>query len=181
MDPFTQLPPELIQIILIHADFATVQSLISASPQVHAVFQARPAIIHDLILANSITSFPEIQRLCYNMSLTHTSHYTHLASYQQACSEGIPTLNYRAALGIIQLAARIQHLACACLSRMQQTLASTLGEIPIDSLSGPQRAELARKPFSWIEEYRTYWSLFISHTIPLSVKLPKSVVGLHSQ
>jgi hypothetical protein len=43
---------------------------------------------------------------------------------------------------------------------MQQNFASTLSEIPVGTLSGPERAEKARKPFSWIEEYRTYWSLF---------------------
>ncbi|KAJ6090016.1 hypothetical protein N7467_005232 [Penicillium canescens] len=59
MDLFAQLPPELTQEILIHtADFTAVENL--RSSQVHAAFRARPAIIHDLILANSITSFPEI-------------------------------------------------------------------------------------------------------------------------
>lgn len=59
MDPVSRLPPALIQQILIHtADFAAVENL--RSSQVHAAFWARPAIIYDLILANSITSFPEI-------------------------------------------------------------------------------------------------------------------------
>ncbi|KAJ5457869.1 hypothetical protein N7475_009257 [Penicillium sp. IBT 31633x] len=160
MDPFAKLPSELNQQILIHiADFAAVENLISASSQVHAVFRAQPSIIHDLILANPITGFPEIQRLCYNISLIPTSDYADLAHYQQACVD-TPNLNYMGSLGIIRLAAGIQRLACACLSLMQQNFASTLSEIPAGSLSGPLRAEEARKPFSWIEEYRTYWSLF---------------------
>ena len=156
MDPFAQLPSELNQQILIHiADFAAIENLISVSSQVHAVFRAQPAIIHDLILANPITSLPEIQRLCYNISLIHTSHYTDFAH-----SQGMPNLDYKASLDIIHLAAGIQRLACVCLSLMQQNFASILSGIPVGSLSGPKRAEKARKPFSWIEEYRTYWSLF---------------------
>ncbi|KAJ5804627.1 uncharacterized protein N7518_000930 [Penicillium psychrosexuale] len=160
MDPFTQLPAELNQQILTHiADFAAIENLISVSSQVHAVFRAQPSIIHALLLANPITSFPEIQRLCYNISLVHTSHYTDFAHSQQVY-EGTPNLDYRASLGIIHLAAEIQRLACACLSLMQQNFVSTLSEIPVGSLSGPERAEKARKPFSWIEEYRTYCSFF---------------------
>ncbi|KAJ6023533.1 uncharacterized protein N7446_013898 [Penicillium canescens] len=126
MDPFAQLPSELNQQILVHiADFAAVENLIPASSHVHAVFRAQPSIVHDLILANPITSFPEIQRLCYNISLIHTSHYTDFAHSQQVY-EGTPNLDYRASLGIIHLAAGIQRLACACLSLMQQNFASTL-------------------------------------------------------
>lgn len=135
MDPFAQLPSELNQQILIHIDFATAENLISASSHVRAIFRAHPAVINNVILANPITSFPEIRRLCYTIIQTHS---------QQAC-EGTPNLDV--SIGIIHLVAGIQRLACACLSLMQQNFASTLSEIPAGSLSGPERAEKARKPF----------------------------------
>lgn len=75
--------------------------------------------------------------------------FSHMAEYTL-------NLDYRASIGIIHLAAGIQRLACACLPLMQQNFASTLSEIPVGSLSGAERAEKGRNPFSWIEEYRTY-------------------------
>ncbi|KAJ6191601.1 hypothetical protein N7519_001622 [Penicillium mononematosum] len=148
MDPFAQLPSELNQQILIHIDFTTAENLISASSHIRAVFRAHPAVINNLILANPITSFPEIRRLCYAIIHTHS----------RQAREGTPNLDV--SIGIIHLVAGIQRLACACLSLMQQSFDSTLSEISAGSLSGPERAEKARKPFSWTEEYRTYWSLF---------------------
>ncbi|KAL4966587.1 uncharacterized protein BDV14DRAFT_170888 [Aspergillus stella-maris] len=46
MDPFTQLPPDLTAQILIYtASFSAVESAISASLRVHAIFQAQPTIL----------------------------------------------------------------------------------------------------------------------------------------
>ena len=162
MDSFARLPPELItQIIIYIADFSAVESIISASPQVHAVFQAQPSIVRDLIQADPITSFPEIQKLCNNISLIHSSlaQCPDLAHYQQACDR-IPNFGYTEALCMLRLAAQTQRLACTCMALMRNNLVSALSEVPAGSLSGPDRVRKAREPFSWTEEYRVYCSLW---------------------
>lgn len=162
MDSFARLPPELItQIIIYIADFSAVESIISASPQVHAVFQAQPSIVRDLIQADPITSFPEIQKLCNNISLIHSSlaQCPDLAHYQQACDR-IPNFGYTEALCMLRLAAQTQRLACTCLTLIQNNLVSALCEVPAGSLSGPDRVRKVREPFSWTEEYRVYSSLW---------------------
>ncbi|KAJ5465471.1 hypothetical protein N7530_009258 [Penicillium desertorum] len=159
MDPFTQLPLELNQLILIHIDFTAAENLISASSHIRAIFRAYSAAINNLIQANHITSFPEIRSLCYTIIHTHS---------QQAC-EGTPNLDV--SIGIIHLVAGIQRLACACLSLMQQNFASTLSEIPANSLSGPERAEKARRPFHGLKNTARTGPSFISYTIRPFTKL----------
>ncbi|OJI97586.1 hypothetical protein ASPVEDRAFT_301060 [Aspergillus versicolor CBS 583.65] len=162
MDPFTRLPPELItQIILYIADFSAVESFISASPQVQAIFQAQPSIVQDLLQSDPITSFPEIQKLCYNISLIQTSlpQCPNLAHYQQSCDH-IPVFDYTEALCMLRLAARTQRLACTCMTTIQHNLISPLSEVPAGSLCGPDRVRKAREPFSWTEEYRVYCSIW---------------------
>lgn len=162
MDPFARLPPELItQIIIYIADFSAVESFISASPQVHAVFKAQPSIVRDLIQSDPIASLLEIQKLCHNISLVQTSlaQCPSLAHYQQACDR-IPDFGYTEALCMLQLAAQTQRLACACMTLIQNNIVSALREVPAGSLSGPDRVRKTRDPFSWIEEYRVYCSLW---------------------
>ncbi|KAL2871452.1 uncharacterized protein BJX67DRAFT_377222 [Aspergillus lucknowensis] len=162
MDPFEKIPPELIrQIILYTADFATVENVISVSPHIFAVLQAHLTITRDLILDNPITSLPEMQRLCYNIALINSplTHIVDLPDYQQSC-EGTPSFSDEQSLCLIQTAAQIQRLACACLSLIQRNLVSAVEHLPASSINGPERAIKAVEPFSWIEEYRVYWSLW---------------------
>ncbi|BCS21106.1 uncharacterized protein APUU_21538S [Aspergillus puulaauensis] len=146
MDPFAQLPAELIQHSLIYTpDFVAIEGLLSVSARVNAVFKAQPSIIHSIILGNTVTRFPEIQRLIYNLTLINAFYYPDLPQYRLTC-EGTPKLDYKASVEILHVAARVQNLACACLSFMQDTLASTFSAIPAGGLSGPERAGKARKP-----------------------------------
>lgn len=92
MDPFAQLPAELIQQILIYTtDFAAIEGLLSVSTRVNAVFKAQASIIHSFILGHTVTRFPEIQRLIYNLTLINAFYYPDLPQYQRAC-EGTPKL-----------------------------------------------------------------------------------------
>ncbi|KAL2809890.1 hypothetical protein BJX63DRAFT_338796 [Aspergillus granulosus] len=165
MDPFERLPSELVQqIIACTGDFTGVESILLASPQVNAVFQAQPArILKDLILSNSITCMPEIERLCYNIGLLNNPslYCKDLDDYHQTC-EGTPALGYTKSLYVIQIGAQIQRLACTCLSFMQQNLISTMNNIPAGSLfdGPPLNIQIASNTFSWTEEYRVYWALW---------------------
>ncbi|KAL4802470.1 hypothetical protein BDV18DRAFT_154178 [Aspergillus unguis] len=152
MDPFTRLPPELIaQILICAADFSAVENILSVSCHVNAVFHADPGIIRNLILSDPITSLPEIQTLCYNISLiqTYSIHFTTLADYRQRC-EGVPPVEYTQELLVflLHLAARTQRLACTCLSLIQQNLISALSGVPAGDI-----------PAS-CQEYRLYSSLW---------------------
>ncbi|KAL4746262.1 hypothetical protein BDW72DRAFT_207493 [Aspergillus terricola var. indicus] len=151
MDPFTRLPPELIaQIFVYTADFPAVENILSASCHVNAAFQAEPTIICNLILSDSITSLPEIQRLCYNISLiqTHSIRFPTLVDYQQRC-EKMPPVKYTQELliFILHLAAQTQRLACTCLSLIQQNFVSALSGVPAGDIPASQ-------------EYRLYSSLW---------------------
>ncbi|KAL4962468.1 uncharacterized protein BDV14DRAFT_210621 [Aspergillus stella-maris] len=159
MDPFDKLPPELIQLILTQADdFVGVESLLSVSPRVAAVLQARPTILHDLLSSNPITTLPHIRRLCYGIIHLNTMHCSDFDSYLRV--DETPKIEYTDALAIILLGARVQRLACACLSRMKQRFMSTLRRVPAATQSGADLANNASRPFSWMEEYRVYSSLW---------------------
>ncbi|KAL4759660.1 uncharacterized protein BDW70DRAFT_169282 [Aspergillus foveolatus] len=154
MDPFTRLPHELIAQILVYtADFSAVENILTASCHVNAAFQAEHTVIRNLILSDSITSLPEIQRQCYNISLiqAHSIQFPTLVDYQQRC-EKMPPIEYTQELliPILHLAARTQRLACTCLSLIQHNFGSFLSGVPAD----------CGEPFSFTEEYRLYSSLW---------------------
>jgi hypothetical protein len=73
MDPFDTLPAEIILTILAHCDdFTSPDSLLSVSPHVHAVFQARPRVTTlSLIASNPITQRPVVNQLCQQIALLH--------------------------------------------------------------------------------------------------------------
>ncbi|KAL4799249.1 hypothetical protein BDV19DRAFT_385499 [Aspergillus venezuelensis] len=165
MDPFNQLPPELIAQILIYtASFSAVESAISASPRVHAISQAQPTMLRDLILSDPMTRLPEIQNMCYNLSLIQTNsvEFTSLAEYQQHFQIGPPAIEYTKELStfMLHLTARTQRLACACLSLIQQNLVSALDGIAAGNIPAPTRISIAREQFSFKEEYQVYSSLW---------------------
>lgn len=160
MDLFERLPAELISLIIQHtADFATVDNLLSVSR-----FQVNSrAIIQDLILSNSITSQPEIKKLVTSIAIIHhpSIRCTSFDEYMQLAN-GEGTLEYALSLcrrnsdlagRILRIAAQIQRLACICLSTLRQGFVTAVGTSPI-------RANRAREPFSYIEEYRVYWALW---------------------
>ncbi|KAA8646798.1 hypothetical protein EYZ11_009955 [Aspergillus tanneri] len=164
MDPFTKLPPELLAKILVYtADFSAVESIISASSRVNTVFRAQPTIVRDLISFDPITSLPEIQIMCHNISLIRTlsAQFPSLADYQQRC-ENNPPIKYTEELAsfILHLVARTQRLACACLTLIQQNFVSALNEIDAGDISASNRVQIACEPFSFTEEYRVYSSLW---------------------
>ncbi|RDW81443.1 uncharacterized protein DSM5745_05000 [Aspergillus mulundensis] len=162
MDLFGRLPPELIhQIIFYLADFPDVESIVSASPRVSAVLHARPKLAHDLLRANSITGTPEIQRICYHTAFIDAGliRCTDLRHYQYAC-RSMPIGSYAEALCIIKLAARIQRLACACLSLSQENFVTAVGKHPALGELASERAQLVNTSFTWMEEYRVYWALW---------------------
>ena len=170
MDPFERLPPELIRLILLHiADFASVQTILSASPWVNSVFHARPrTLILDLVASNPITAVPEIQKLFQGIALIH-SPFVHCASlddYLDMTRKNTPSdilsqhLSETEQSQMVQIAARIQHLACICLSTMQRNFVSALEASATGPLSAAVSPQKASRPFSWIEEYRVYWALW---------------------
>ncbi|KAL4754357.1 hypothetical protein BDW72DRAFT_166732 [Aspergillus terricola var. indicus] len=164
MDPFTKLPPELIAQVLVYtADFSAVESIISASPRVNLVFRAQPTIIHDIISVDPIARLPEIQNIIHNISLIQTlsAQYPSVVDYQQRYENG-PPIEYTEELSsfILELAARTQRLACACLTLIQHNFVSALEEIPAGDISASRRVQIAREPFSFTEEYHVYSSLW---------------------
>jgi hypothetical protein len=167
MDSFEKLPPEVIQQILANiGDFAGIENSLLASRRLNAVFQAQPTrIIQELILLNPITCMPEIQKLCYNIGHLSISSLQcpDLEHYHQTC-EDPPTLGYTESRHILKIGAQIQRLACKCLSIMREGLIKTLDNIPADSISGPPlQIQNTSQPFTWTEEYRTYWALWHLH------------------
>ncbi|KAF9885831.1 hypothetical protein FE257_012303 [Aspergillus nanangensis] len=183
MDPFSQLPPELIrQIIQSTDDFVGLESLLSASPRVSHVFQASPhSLLQDVVTSNPMTTTPKIQKLFWNIARIHKPppvQCTSLDDYilltttpRESPSPSPPSsmvVSAHLARLMIQIAAQTQRLACLCLSTLQRNFVAAVGASSTDSLasegggtlSGSCRASKASEPFWWIEEYRVYWSLW---------------------
>jgi hypothetical protein len=180
MDPFTPLPPELIQQILSHIpDFVGFESLLSTSPWVQNVFRSHPRhITLNLIRTNSMTT-PEIQNLLYNIATIHTPsiHCDDIDIYIKLCpttSTSTSTSTTTEAkdwsplnpylpdnmstsqiMRIIHIAANIQRLACACLSEMQTNFIAA-----VEMSRGVVAAQRAAEPTVWIEEVSVYWALW---------------------
>ena len=181
MDPFERLPPELIRLILLHiADFASVQTILSASPWVNSVFHARPrTLILDLVASNPITAVPEIQKLFQGIALIHSPsvHCASLDDYLDMTRENTPSdilsqhLSETEQSQMVQIAARIQHLACICLSTMQRNFVSALEASATGPLSAAVSPQKASRPFSWIESTACTGLCGICNTIRTSGKL----------
>lgn len=165
MDPFQRLPAELVgQILQDTADFAGVDSLISVSLHARATFQANSCtIFQGLVSSNSITSQPEIKKLLSSIALIHHPSIccTSLDQYMQltngeegALESALCQQNSGLACRIFRIAAQTQRLACTCLSTLRQGLVTAVGTSPI-------RTKKATEPFSYIEEYRVYWALWL--------------------
>lgn len=168
MDPFERLPAELINRILLPAsDFVGIESLLIASPRVHAIFHDRPGLLfQELVASNAIASATPIQDITQKVRLLHSPSFNvhSLEEYIQ-CTNGVhhqPNINSYGAevLEMVQISAQIQRLACKCLSTMQQNFISVVSGLPAGSLSGSIRAEKAARPFSWVEESTIYWALW---------------------
>jgi hypothetical protein len=61
---------------------------------------------------------------------------------------------------ILELVARTQRLACACLSLIQHKMVSALAQSENPKLSTPDRIQKGSEPFSSTEEYRVYCSIW---------------------
>ncbi|KAL4908729.1 hypothetical protein BDW74DRAFT_145220 [Aspergillus multicolor] len=72
----------------------------------------------------------------------------------------MPIGSYPEALSIIKLAARIQRLACVCLAISRENFVTAVGKAYGTQRGHCKRAQMAGEPFSWMEEYRVYWSLW---------------------
>ncbi|CAG7996477.1 unnamed protein product [Penicillium salamii] len=149
MDPFRRLPVELMfQILENTADFVGVESLISVSRPARAAFLMDSyAIVHAIATSNPITTQPEVRRLVHNIVILHSPAVTEEDEASQRFKW------QQMACRVLHIAAQIQRLACACLSKLRREFASAVGFDPL-------HAQRANEPFSWIEEYRTYWALW---------------------
>ncbi|CAG8945367.1 unnamed protein product [Penicillium salamii] len=149
MDPFRRLPVELMfQILENTDDYVGVESLISVSRPARAAFHMDSyAIVDAIATSNPITSQPDVKRLVHNIVILHTPAVTEedeasqRFKWQQIGSR------------VLHIAAQIQRLACACLSKLRREFASAVGLEPL-------HAQRANEPFRWIEEYRMYWALW---------------------
>ncbi|KAK2762135.1 hypothetical protein FQN54_001142 [Arachnomyces sp. PD_36] len=185
MDPFERLPVELIrEIIQDIPDFVSLENLLSASPRVNSVYEIEPRkFVEGLILSNSIASVPDIQLIFRNIALINSPsfHCISLDDYTHQTSRDIPAL-LPEDLGnteisqVIHIAARVQRLACACLLTMRRNFVAAIEASPDISVPAPTRVQRASEPFSWIEEYRVYWSIWHLH---LYSELRKAAGGKH--
>ncbi|KAL2797359.1 hypothetical protein BJX66DRAFT_91511 [Aspergillus keveii] len=167
MDPFDTLPAEIILTILAHCnDFTGPDSLLSVSPHVHAVFQARPRVTTlGLIASNPITQRPVVNQLCQQIALLHqpSVHCSSFEEYGRTCEAltSLPkNLDVAELLQIIRIAAHVERLTCVCLRTMHQAFISAVEAHSAGELSGSARAEKARDPFSWVENYRVSSALW---------------------
>ncbi|KAL4864930.1 hypothetical protein BDV12DRAFT_188581 [Aspergillus spectabilis] len=163
MDPFSKLPAEIIQEIVCQgADFIGVNSLLTVSPWVNAVFRAQPQLITShLITFNPMTQTQAIQDLCWKVTLIHCPIFssTSLDDYIEQTRPPQTRYTFPGYVStddlsrIIQITAQIQRLMCICLSTMQRSFLSALR-------TQPEQAQNANDSFSWIEQYRVAWALW---------------------
>ncbi|KAJ5794858.1 hypothetical protein N7457_001457 [Penicillium paradoxum] len=170
MDPFKQLPAELIyEIIQYISDFVSLENLMAATPQVKDIFRANHhAILERTISSNSITSISDIRDLFRNIASihcpsTHCSNleeYMHLAHAESTPDSVLPnqTTTLDLSLQMLHIAAQIQRLACLCLSTMRRNFVTAVTSA--DTLFSPDQVRNTAEPFSWIEEYRVHWALW---------------------
>lgn len=177
MDPFQQLPTEILYLIIPQIrDFVGLDSLLQLSPRVRAIFSKDPvAIAEDALLSCSITS-DKILELFQEDALIRSpsSHFPNLQAYAAHASSlnkadfrlhyaGRPSSElYFVMRDMVRVAAHIQRLACACLSDMLHKLHLAAHANP----ALPKSAQTAaiRKP-SWVEEYRIYRAIWHLHLV----------------
>ncbi|CAG8917901.1 unnamed protein product [Penicillium salamii] len=163
MDPFQQLPAELIrQIIGDTADFVGTESLISVSRHARSVFKLDTyAITRVLLSSNPITSQLEIKRLLSNIAVIHSpsifcaslDEYMEAAASNETLDSPHQLQTPDVACRVLHIAAQIQRLACICLSKLRREFVIAVGGLPA-------HAKNANMSFSWMEEYRVYWALW---------------------
>lgn len=170
VDPFERLPVEIVlRIIELTADFVAIESLLKFSPWVNAVFEGNaPAVTESVLTKCSIMvhEMPQVFRAvghirsisCKYTSFAEFTEYMHVHSSLADLSTG-------ALRELLEIAANIQRLACACL----ETLLSRFRAIePKCWVIEHQRKIVGVKPYqpkdagppSWVEEYRVYHALW---------------------
>ncbi|KAJ5095047.1 hypothetical protein N7532_007338 [Penicillium argentinense] len=179
------LPIEVvIQILSYTDDFYGLHSLISVSPYAASVLTTYPALILDQITRShplfrldlSVSGsglFPHIDWIFWTIALAISGpsfDYESLSQHVNISTDSTP-ISLKdllsgenapsIALALIDMAASIQRLACACLSRMVENLqpavsnSSILSECVDRDFPPPNSI-----PFSWVEEYRVYRALW---------------------
>ncbi|KAJ5239171.1 hypothetical protein N7468_003790 [Penicillium chermesinum] len=168
MDPFLRFPAEITQEIIRNTgDFASVENLIRASPQVKAVFLADPyPLLHYLLSSHPVTFTSEIRRLVSSIVLARSLQacYTSVDEYKKL-DLGTPEIreqicNPDTAAHVLHTAARIQRLSCICLTRFRANLVAAVGSQDTGDVPNAIRGRNAGRPFAWIEEYRIQWALW---------------------
>lgn len=169
MDPFDLLPPELIShIISFTADFVGIESLLTISPRVSAVFYDRPGRSFQALLdTNSISSESAVQLMIQDVWLLHSSPFDkYLKCTDRA--DGEPNTDTRARARahdavvpkMMQISAQIQRLSCLCLSTMRQNFVNAVGRSTAGPSAGSVLAQKAARDFSWVEEANVSWALW---------------------
>ncbi|KAJ5964457.1 uncharacterized protein N7479_004333 [Penicillium vulpinum] len=174
MDAFQKLPVEIVLSIVHHtADFFGVYSLLQVSPCMRSVFEANHSrLLEDLLTTCPSTSY-ELHQLVRIAVLIRTPSFKPLnfdefalASHASALT-GLQSLSEASAYEMIKIAARIQHLACVCLSKMLQSFRDAQYDPVFPKLWETNGTD----PFSWIEEFRVYrilWRLQIRSDLQLA-------------
>ncbi|PYI05392.1 hypothetical protein BO78DRAFT_398139 [Aspergillus sclerotiicarbonarius CBS 121057] len=160
MDPFQRLPAEIIQQIIYYIpDFVGLESLLLVSERVQAIFQYDPCLVglEDLLASTYISTMPDIPRKFHQVARIHSQSIGYGTDGDDIDST---SENYHMSsatlLQMIQIAAQIQRLACACLFTMRRNFCNAVETHLALSINNKDFAA----PPSWIEEYRTYWALW---------------------
>lgn len=180
MTTFEDLPVEVILYILhLTADFVGIESLLEISPRVRAVFKSNAVQITEDLLASFPATLYKLDRLFRIVALIHTpsfrcptfdsylvytTTFTNLHDYYNARSDrsGLENSLY----GTIRIGAKIQRLACACLSKMIDNLRLAGNKCWVNNASTRTtrlvlpRQENALLPPCWMEEFRVYRALW---------------------
>ncbi|KAJ5474129.1 hypothetical protein N7475_003695 [Penicillium sp. IBT 31633x] len=160
MDPFQQLPAELVLSILHHTgDFLGFDSLLQVSPHIRAVFQSNSFQITEDLLASCPTTAHELHHFFHVTALIHSPSFNPVnfedlaTAISTACSS--TSFHNNTARLMISIAAQIQHLACACLSIAWVNFQTAHRAIL------PEEWSRSCEPFSWIEVFYVHRALWL--------------------
>ncbi|OOF98883.1 hypothetical protein ASPCADRAFT_127475 [Aspergillus carbonarius ITEM 5010] len=160
MDPFQRLPVEIIQSIVQYIpDFVGLESLLLVSARVKAIFHHDPCVVDldDLLASTYILGMPDIPRIFRQVALVHSQSIRSSSGddNNDSASENCP-VSSATLLYMIHIAAQIQRQACICLPTMRHKFCTAVET----HLAASIETEDFAGPFSWVEEYRTYWALW---------------------
>jgi hypothetical protein len=163
MADFETLPTEIIILILHHtADFMGVNSLLQGSLKVRLVFRANYLQIVEDLLKNCPSTSHENFKLCLTVGLIRDPSFKPLDlnefishSSVIVSEKGLPHISEESAFVMIEVAAQLQLIACACLSRLLQNFCEAHGLV-----LPHQWHRNGTGPFSWVEEFRVYHALW---------------------